>query len=427
MVRDMLSAGPDSVPVDQLTLRRYNLTTVLRSLREAGPRSRSRIAADTGLNKATVSSLVAELAERGLVRDGEVERAGAIGRPGQVVELDDRPCGLGVEVHVDGFTLVALDLYNEVRLNRRVGLDVAGLDVGTALDELAAAIDSAVASLRGAGHDVVGVTVALPGLVETTTGVLRHGFILNWREVAVVDELALRLGASDATIRIDNDANLCALAEHAMGAAAGTSDLVYVAGHAGVGAGVMIDGELLRGAAGYSGEVGHLPLGDPVLTCACGRPGCWETAVSLAALFREVSDHTDPVMDPSVDLATRLAEIRRRAELGDGRTLRGLEAIGTSLGLGSAVLVDLFNPRVVVLGGYFAELQEFLVEAMEAELDRRAVAPDRGGCRIEPSALGLTAACRGGAHVVLEALVADPTMAARTVEADVREPTGGVS
>jgi len=408
-------------PADQVSLRRHNLAVVLRSLRDVGSRSRARIATDTGLSKATVSSLVAELAELGLVRDGEVERAGGIGRPGQAVELNGRVCGLGAEVNVDYLAVLVLDMRGDQVLYSRIPFDVPAAGIQRTLDELAGSIESAIAEASRQGHDVAGITVAVPGLVETVPGVLRYGPNIGWREVRIADELAARLAGAGVTIRVDNDANLCALAEYVMGASAGASDLVYLTGEIGVGGGVISQGRLLRGADGYGGEVGHMPIAEPLHLCGCGRRGCWETAVGLAALLREVADQGDPVTDPSVDLEVRLAEIRRRAELGDGRTLRGLEAIATSLGLGAAILVNIFNPRVLLLGGYFAVLGDFFLETMETELDKRVVATGRGGCRVELSTLGFTAAVRGGAHVAVEAILADPTSAVRAaIPADVR-------
>jgi len=195
---------------------------------------------------------------------------------------------------------------------------------------------------------------------------------------------------------------------------------------------VIADGTLLRGNHGFGGEIGHMPIGDPNQPCGCGRFGCWETSVGLSALLREVANPDDTITDPSVDLEVRLHEIRRRAQVGDGRTLRGLEAIGTALGLGAAILVDLLNPRVIALGGYFAVLGEYILPAMETELDQRAVLPGRGGCRIELSSLGFKAACRGGAHVALEAVLNDPASVAAApgapASADaVDELTGGVA
>lgn len=397
-----------STAADHLSLRRHNLSVVLRALRDNGPRARARIAADTGLNKATVSSLVAELAELGLVRDGTVERAGGIGRPGQAVEIDGRICGLGAEVNVDYIAVLVLDLRGEQVLYARTPLDVPSLGVESTLDVLATAIATAIETSRQRGRDVSGITVAVPGLVESTRGVVRNGPNIGWQDVQLAEGLTARLARPSLPVRVDNDANLCALAEYVAGSCAGTSDLVYLTGETGVGGGIIADGRLLRGAEGFGGEVGHMPTGDPLQPCGCGRSGCWETAVGLAALLREVADPGDSVTDPSVDLEVRLAEIRRRAELGDGRTLRGLEAVGTSLGLGASILVGIVNPKVLMLGGYFAVLGEFIVGAMDAELDKRAVEANRGGCRIELSTLGFTAACLGGAQVALEAVIVDP-------------------
>ncbi|HET6920351.1 MAG TPA: helix-turn-helix domain-containing protein, partial [Jiangellaceae bacterium] len=134
-----------AAPADQVSLRRHNLAVVMRSLRDVGPRSRARIATDTGLNKATVSSLVAELAALGLVRDGEVERAGGIGRPGQAVELDRRVCGLGAEINVDYLAVLVLDLRGEQVLYSRIPFDVPTVGVQRTLDQLASSIEAAIA------------------------------------------------------------------------------------------------------------------------------------------------------------------------------------------------------------------------------------------------------------------------------------------
>jgi predicted NBD/HSP70 family sugar kinase len=211
-------------------------------------------------------------------------------------------------------------------------------------------------------------------------------------------------------VRVENDANLSAIAEWAMGAEARTADLVYLTGEVGVGGGVIVDGHLLRGADGLSGEVGHTALGNPDAVCGCGRRGCWETVVGLAALLRAAADDDDPVHDPSRDLDTRLAEVARRADVGDERTLAALHSVGASLGAGAAVLINLFNPRVVVLGGYFAVLGRFLLPSLTEELRDRVFGPDLAGARVVLSTLGFTAAVRGGALQALDAVFDDPTL-----------------
>ncbi|MCA0146697.1 ROK family transcriptional regulator [Blastococcus sp. LR1] len=397
-------------PADQATVRRTNLGLVLRHLRDHGPRSRARIAQETGLNKATVSSLVAELAERRLVSAGEVDRAGSVGRPGLLVHLDGRcVCGIGVELNVDYVAVLVLDLRGEVLFERRHALDIPSLGAEETLDAVAGAVSEAVAATAELGARPAGATVAVAGLVRSVDGVVTLAPNIGWKDVAVLDGLRARLGV-DFPIRVENDANLSAIAEWAMGAEARTPDLVYLTGEVGVGGGVIVAGRLLRGAGGLSGEVGHTSLGDPDVVCGCGRRGCWETVVGLAALLRAAADPGDPVRDPGRDLETRLAEVARRAEAGDRRTLDALAQVGTSLGTGAAVLINVFNPRVVLLGGYFAVLGRFLMEPLLAELESRVLGPGMAGARVVLSTLGFTAAVRGGAHVALESVFDDPTL-----------------
>jgi predicted NBD/HSP70 family sugar kinase len=396
------------VPADQATVRRSNLGLVLRHLRDDGPRSRARIAQDTGLNKATVSSLVAELARRGLVGVGAFDRAGSVGRPGQIVHLDGRAvCGVGVESNVDYLSVIVLDLRGEVLVQERVGLDVPALGPAATLDEMARLVDRATGAAAARGARPVGLTVAVPG--AATGPVVTLGPNIGWRGVDVAEELGARLPAVSFPIRVENDANLGAIAEWAMGSEANTPDLVYLTGEVGVGGGVIVGGQLVRGARGLSGEVGHMCLGDPELVCGCGRRGCWETVVGLSALLRAAADPGDPVRDPGRDLETRLAEIVRRADDGDRRTLSALRHVGTHLGIGGSVLINVFDPQVLVLGGYFAELGRFLLEPMRAELEARVFGPDLAGARVVLSSLGFTAAARGGAHVALESVFDDPT------------------
>lgn len=401
---------------DQLSVRRSNLSLVLRHLRDAGPRSRARLAEETGLNKATISSLVAELARRGLVNEGAVDRAGTVGRPGLTVEVDGRrACGIGLELNVDYVAVMALDLRGEVLVDRRVAVDVPAVGPERALDHLADLLHAAAGAAAARGAVTVGATVAMPGLVETAPGRLTYAPNLGWTDVPVAAAVLDRLEGLDGEapgypVRVDNDANLSAIGEWAMGGEAGTPDLVYLTGEVGVGGGVIVAGRLLRGAHGLSGEVGHMPLGTSDERCGCGRTGCWESVVGLAALLRDAAAADDPVRDPSLDLEQRLREIVRRAGSGDAATLDALRRIGTSLGLGASVLLNLFNPAALVLGGYFAVVGPYLMEPLMTELQSRVIGPDLAGARVVLSTLGFTAAVRGGAYLALERVFDDPAV-----------------
>ncbi|MDQ1680952.1 MAG: hypothetical protein QOI42_1811 [Frankiaceae bacterium] len=404
-------------PASQATIRRTNLALVLRALATHGSRSRADLAAVTGLNKATVGNLVGELEARGLARTGLAERGG-VGRPGQVVGLDGRQVfGVGVEINVDYLSVLVVDLGGAVRVDERLAMNVPALGPELVLDRMAGVIADAVATLEAGGGVIVGVSIAIPGLIDVAAGLLRFAPNIGWRDVPVADALRARLGYPGYPIRVDNDANLSAVAEFVVGDDSGIGDLLYLTGEVGVGGGVIVGGRLMRGANGFSGEFGHMPLDPAGHLCGCGRRGCWETMVGLAALLRAAATPDDMVRDPALDLGQRLAEIARRGEAGDDRTLRALDQIGAALGLGASLLVNLFDPSVLVLGGYFAFFGHYLLEPVGVALRSGVIGADAGRCRVAVSSLGFTAAARGGALVALEAVLDDPTTVAFRAEA----------
>lgn len=402
-----------AIGADQGSVRRHNLAVVLSHVRGAGPRSRAKVAEETGLNKATVSSLVQELVERGLLLEGAAER-GAVGRPGQVLEIDGEGAyALGLEVNVDYVAAVAMDLRGDVVAERRRALDTAHMEPTPVLRALAKVVRALLTGLgRGRGRPV-GVAIALPGLVESSTGILREAPNLGWTKVPVVAELQTLLRRVDGPMLLDNEANLGAVAELAERSSSGVRDLLLLTGAAGVGAGIVAEGRLLRGGQGFAGEVGHMRVDPAGKRCGCGQRGCWETVVGLNALLARAANRNDPVRDPSLDVEQRLAEINRRAAAGNARTVRAIAETGEWLGLGAGMLVNTLNPEVLVLGGYFAALGPAMAAPLQRDLAAQVFAPGGGGCRVESSTLGFTAATRGAALQVLDAVFRDPTLVER--------------
>ncbi|MEV1142667.1 ROK family transcriptional regulator [Micromonospora sp. NPDC049799] len=411
-----------TAPTDQLSLRRTNLSRVLVHLRDHGPRPRATIATGTGLHKATVSSLVDELLTRRLVREIGLQRSGSAGRPGRVLALDGATVGaLGVEINVDYLGVHGIDLAGRPVIERRTAFDAAGSGPDAAVDRLAEAIREALRDMRRRDAPAAGVVVAVPGLIDVERGVVVLAPNLGWRQLPLADRLGAAL-PPDLPVAVDNDANLAALAEYTYGVAAGTDDLVYLTGEVGVGGGMIVGGRLLRGAEGFSGEVGHLPVDPAGRRCGCGRTGCWETKVGLAELVRLITPdqpHTHQVRDPE----ERLREISRRLEAGDPAAEAAVAQVGRWLGLGGAILVNLVNPRAIVLGGYFATLADRLLPTAQRELDRLAVAGPAARCRFVASNLGFTAAARGAAGVVVDRVLADPTTVGTAPTAAARGPS----
>jgi predicted NBD/HSP70 family sugar kinase len=397
---------------NQRAVRRHNLGVVLRHVAEHGPRSRATIALETGLNKTTVSSLVTELIALDLLVERGLEQRGTVGRPGQVVELS--PSGvvaLGLEINVDYLAVRALDLTGaerhralDVRDNRRV--PVAGV-----LDRLAALAAEALEAVQEEGLRPVGATVALPGLVDAARGGLLVAPNLGWTDVPVVGELHERLAGPPYPLAADNEANLAALAELWEGTARGLRDVLYVSGEIGVGAGIIIGGELFRGAHGFGGEFGHMTLDAAGRPCACGSRGCVETFAGLEALL-EMAGMGGRGAGTTTGSGEPVAELAQRARAGDEKALAALREAGRWLGIAIGSAANLLNFQAVVLGGFFAQLAPWLASPIAGELETRVLASDWSVPQLLPSTLGPEAAVRGAAAASLRRVLNDPSSAA---------------
>ena len=397
---------------NQRAVRRHNLGVVLRHVSEHGPRSRATIALETGLNKTTVSSLVTELIGLDLLVERGLEQRGTVGRPGQVVELSGTGVvALGLEINVDYLAVRALDLTGAERhrsLEVRDNRDVA---VAAVLDRLGALASAALEEVHGEGLRPVGATVALPGLVDAATGALLVAPNLGWTGVPVVEELHERLAGPPFPVAADNEANLAALAELWEGTARGLSDVLYVSGEIGVGAGIIIGGELFRGAQGFGGEFGHMTIDAAGRACACGSHGCLETVVGLEALL-EAAGLDGREAATTTGSGEPVAALAGRARMGDERALAALRDAGRWLGIGIASAANLLNFQAVVLGGFFAGLATWLAAPIAHELDMHVLASDWGVPRLLPSTLGPEAAVRGAAALSLRRVLADPASVA---------------
>jgi predicted NBD/HSP70 family sugar kinase len=172
-------------------------------------------------------------------------------------------------------------------------------------------------------------------------------------------------------------------------------------GSVGVGGGLIVGGEPLTGIAGYSGEVGHMPVNPDGLPCRCGSIGCWETEVGATALLRRAGQ-------PPEGGAAAWDAVRRDAEAGSPPALAALAETGRWLGIGLAGIINVLNPQLVLLGGRFAPAYVYLRTALEAELDRRVLRASRGLVRVVPVGLGDDAPLLGAAELAFEPLLADP-------------------
>jgi predicted NBD/HSP70 family sugar kinase len=226
---------------------------------------------------------------------------------------------------------------------------------------------------------------------------------LGWRDEPLGDRLRSALGSAWARVPLvfANESDLAALAESRRGDARGIDDVVLVWGSIGVGGGLIVGGEPLIGAAGYSGEVGHLPVNPDGLPCRCGSSGCWETEVGVGALLRRAGY-------PPEGGHEAFDSVLEAAAAGTSSALEAFGETGRWLGIGLAGIINILNPRLVLLGGRLAQSYPFVRSTLEAELDRRVLRATRQLVRVTPATLGVDAPLLGAAELAFEPLLTDP-------------------
>ncbi|MFD5325747.1 ROK family protein [Streptomyces sp. NPDC127092] len=382
-------------------VRRHNLSLVLRTVHEAGETTRAAVAARVGLTRAAVSSLVEQLLESGLLVESGKTFSGQAGRPGTVLKpADTGPAGLGVELNVDYVSVCVADLGGADRVRRTVRLDNRALAPVEVLRRAAGVAADVLAEAAERDLRPTGVRLALPGLVAG--GTVQQAPNLGWNRVDADALFARALaaarpaGAPALPVASDNEANVAALAELWFGDLGDVRSFLHVTGEIGVGGAVVLDGELLRGAHGFAGEIGHLTVRPDGPRCRCGSNGCLERYAGQSALLRAAG-------------ARGIDVLVRRAEEGEPRALAALDEAGRMLGVAVSGAVNLLDPQAVVLGGTYPRLMPWIAPAAEAELARRVVsglwAPAKGRLR---AATGTADAARGAAALVLRDILSDP-------------------
>ena len=393
-------------PSPQQEMRRRNLARVLHTVAAHGPCSRAAVAARIRLTRAAVSTLADELLRGGLLVESGAAGTGGVGRPGRALWLADTgPCGLGAEIGVDHLTVCAVDLRGRVRTRRHTAGRHRDSDPAAVLGALARLVEQVTAEARGAGLTPAGLAVAVPGLVTRGSTTVVRAPNLGWREV----DLAARLGRS-VPVSVDNEANFGALAQLWLDAAT-PRDFVHVSARIGIGGAVVVDGELLRGARGFAGELGHIPVSARGPECACGGRGCLEQYAGEEAVLRAAG----LASSPGAEATALLAE---RAAAGDRATRRALREAGRALGVALTGAANLLDPTGIVLGGALARLGPWLLPPVARELASRTAAPEAvPDLRI--SALGDQGPLLGAAHSVVRAVLDDPPTTAPAATAAV--------
>lgn len=394
-------------------LRRQNLAGIFRHLYENAPVSRIELARLTGLNKATVTNLIAELIKKEFIREVGITAGKRAGRREVLLDIDPgHGCLLSVEIGVGFISVACTDFAADVIWKHRETFE--DRQPAFVLDKTVELLEKAGRIGEETSGSLQGIAIGIPGLIDQKSGKLLFAPNLNWRDVEIHSFLQKHF---ETKIFIDNEATFAALGEKFFGVAKGFNNVLYISAGVGIGGGLIINGQLYNGASGYASEFGHMTMNPAGEICACGNAGCWETQASQASLFREikaaVSAGRPTVINEMLNgnlNGLSVEVIVEAARKNDCVALESLQKIGAFLGTGMDSLIKAFNPEIVVFGGILTLAGEFLLPAIKEELRKRRLPESGTETSVLLAHFGSDAAVMGGIAKIFQTILDNPVV-----------------
>ncbi|HET9349307.1 MAG TPA: ROK family protein [Arthrobacter sp.] len=373
--------------------RRNNLSLLTSLVHHRRVLSRAQLTRRTGLNRSTVGTLIGQLIALGVVYETAPAGEGQVGRPSPDVHPNPSIAALAVNPEIDAVTIGLVSLGGKVQ--KKIRFETERIPSAREAVNIAAAVIAGMRSELDASYRITGIGMAVPGLVNRDDGVVRHAPHLGWRNEPVARMLS---EATGYPCQAANDASLGAEAELIFGAGAGQRNLIYLnGGPSGVGGGIIADGQLLRGASGYAGELGHTFVRSEGSTCHCGATGCLETEVSQSRLLDLAGMSSGDTADLEQALGSNSAEV-------NDEVARQLTYLGITL----RNAVNTFNPEAIVLDGFLGTLHSLAPASLDGMLRAQAMDGPAGQVKIYRAALGSDLMMIGAAELAFTPFLADP-------------------
>lgn len=367
--------------------RLQNTCLVLRTIYEHGPISRAEVSRLTRLARPTVSNVVADLLAEGLV--AEVGRAPSRGgkRATWLSVVDKARLVIGLDLGRKDFRGAIIDLRGRVVQSRT--LSRVPSDGPTALQRVYGLIDDLLAHVD---HPLLGIAIGTPGLVDADQGIVRQAVNLDWRDVPLGDLLSERYAVP---AYVANDAQAAAFGEYIFGNSQGDGDLVVISVGWGVGAGVVVRGQLLTGNPYGAGEIGHVRVVEDGVRCQCGQVGCLETEINTRAIIRKVQSL------PGMSNSLTFEEVMNLFDAGHDGVRDVVRQVGDLAGMVAAMITGVLGGCRVLLAGRITCFGDVLLDAVRDSITRRVMPALAERTLVGFSTLGSDSVLQGAAALLL--------------------------
>lgn len=393
------------------TSREINRQIALTLIRSHQPVSRADLARLMETNRANVTFLINELLDEKLVREGATGGESKRGRKPTFLYLNSQQrCAVAVDVRATRTFLMLTDM-----IGRQLE-DIISFPTELNPAKFVETLSLRIRQLFAENQEVSicgGIGVVVPGMIDRKSSKVLNAPTLHWRDVNLLQPLQEEF--KDIPIHIENSGKACALSQiwTTRGDISAANDLVFVSISDGVGVGVVINGEVMRGKHNTAGEFGHVPLSIDGPACSCGATGCWEAYVSnLATLSRYFGRGATERRPMSLEIAGfTIEDLISRARGGDGKALAALNSTAHYLGLGLASIVNVIDPSRIYIGGEITEAWDLIEPTVRLALKERALTKESGETTIRIVPASEHPRLRGAVALVTSPAFAAPMVA----------------
>lgn len=398
---------------DQLLVKQINKMLVLNTIYKERPISRAELAKLTGLNKSTVSALVDELLSEGLILEIGIGESQGGRKPINLSINKEVGSVIGIDLGVNYILSILTNFAGDIIWEKRIAIKNRQKAPLQKIHDLVGLIHETIAHAPPTIRGIIGIGIGVPGMVNYDQGCVLSAPNLLWENIKLKDILEEEFNIPTL---IDNEANAGAIGEKWFGLGKKTSELVYVSAGIGIGAGIIVNHELYRGAHGLAGELGHMTIHVHGTQCTCGNIGCWEEYASEKALLRYLKEnalkHPNSILVSEGDSTyldnLNIFQIVDAASRGDSLAIAGFKNIGYYLGVGVANLINAFNPKCVVVGNVLSLVGDILMEELRKEVARRSFSYKYSPVQIVSSELYMKACALGAVALVISRSYASP-------------------
>lgn len=376
---------------NQNFVKRMNKSIVFNFIKNKGPMSRTQISKKTGLNKATVSTMVSDLVEGSFVNEIESGKSSGGRKPVMLYFNNHAGYSIGIDLGVNYILGVLTDL------NGSIMEEISKSLTSTAFSEIKKnlffIIESLITKAPESPYGVIGIGIGVPGNVDLDEQIL-FAPNLKWKQINLKPDIQNEF---HIPVRVQNEANCGAHGEHLYGAGKNIPNLIYISISVGIGTGIIIHNNLYTGTSGISGEMGHFTIEANGQKCRCGNQGCWELYASENALLQNANKQNVLKNNGNITLESLI----EAAKMGNSNVLQLLHTLGEYIGVGLTNVINTFNPNMVVIGNRISQFSNWIENPINHVLQERLSHYHQENTNIKFSVLGKYSSALGAASIAI--------------------------